>query len=289
MSLNKNLIENLLIFQQNEINEHRVYNLLSKRTKGANSEILNKISQDELRHYNFWKNYTKKDLSPQKSYIFRYLLMASIFGLTFSIIKMEQKENKSQKAYLEISKKIPEAKIHVQEEHKHEKSLIEMLDERRLSYLSSIISGLNDAWIELVGELAGFTFAFQDPRIIGFAGLIAGVAQFLSSSASEIQLYLSMKNEENRIALRASVFEGLAYLITVGLLISPYFLLDNYWFAFIITGVSVFFVLSFLTYYVSVIKRVSLKSMYPSMIGIMLGVGSLAYLIGYIAKIIIGI
>lgn len=216
-----------MIFQQNEINEHKVYHFLSEKTKGKNSAILKKISQDEYRHYLFWKNLTKKDLLPKKSYVYKYILMASIFGLTFAIIKMEQKESRAQKAYARISTKIPAAKIHVEEENRHEKSLIEMLDEKRLNYIGSIISGLNDAWIELVGELAGFTFAFQDPRIIGFAGLIAGIAQFLSSSASEIQLYLSRKNAETRNALKASVFEGVAYLITVGFLISPYFILDN--------------------------------------------------------------
>lgn len=289
MELDKKLIKSLLLFQQNEINEHKVYHFLSEKTKGKNSEILERISQDELRHYNFWKQYTKKDLYPKKSFVIKYAILATIFGSTFSIIKMEQREDRAQKAYEEISKKIPKAKMHIQEENKHEKALIEMLDEKRLNYLGSIISGLNDAWIELVGELAGFTFAFQDPRIIGFAGLIAGIAQFLSSSASEIQIYLSRKNEETRSALKASIYEGIAYLITVGLLIFPYFVLDNYWIAFLITGVSVFLVLSILTYYISVIKRLSLRSMFPIMLGIMFGVGTLAYIIGYIAKTIIGI
>lgn len=124
------------------------------------------------------------------------------------------------------------------------------------------MSSLNDAWIDLIGELAGFNFAFQDPRIIGFAGLIAGIAQFLSSSASEIQIYLSRKNEKTRTALKASIYEGIVYLITVGLLIFPFFILDNYWTALLITIISVFGVLSFLTYYVSVIKGLSMKSMF---------------------------
>jgi VIT1/CCC1 family predicted Fe2+/Mn2+ transporter len=289
MSLDNNLLEKILIFQQNEINEHNVYSFLSRRTKGKNSKILNKISQDELRHYNFWKQITKKDIPAKKISVLKYLILATVFGLTFSIIKMEKQEEKAQIAYTEISKKIPKAYTHILEENKHEKALFEMLDENRLNYLSSIISGLNDAWIELVGELAGFTFAFQDPRIIGFAGLIAGIAQFLSSSASEIQIFLTRRNEQTRSALKASVYEGVAYLITVGLLIFPYFVLENYWMAFLITVVSVFFVLSLLTYYLSVVRGLSLRSMFPIMLGIMAGVGSLAYVIGLIAKTILGI
>ena len=289
MDLDNNLIKTILVFQQNEITEHKVYKALSERTKGKNSEILNIISQDELRHYNFWKKFTKKELLPKKIAVFKYLLLSRIFGLSFSIKIMENLEGNAQKEYAKISEQISQVTTHIREERKHEKALIEMLDEKRLNYLGSIISGLNDAWIELVGELAGFAFAFQDPRIIGFAGLIAGIAQFLSSSASEIQIYFSRKNEETRSALRASIYEGIVYLITVGLLVFPFFILENYWTSFLITIISLFVVLSFLTYYVSVIKGLSMKSMFPTMLGIMIGVGTLAYVIGWIAKIVIGI
>ena len=289
MVLEKNLVEKILIFQQNEINEHKIYNYLSTKTKGKNSEILTKISQDELRHYNFWKQYTKKDLSPNKIVVFKYLLLSVVFGLTFSIKIMEGLEGKAQEAYNEVATKIPVAKVHIQEEVKHEKALIGMLDEKRLTYLGSIVSGLNDAWIELVGELAGFAFAFQDPRLIGFAGLIAGMAQFLSSSASEMQIYLSRKNEQTRNALKASIFEGVVYLVTVGFLILPFFVLGDFWVAFFVSAVGAFSILSVLTFYVSVIKDLSVRSMFPIMVGIMVGVGSLAFVIGWVAKIIIGI
>ena len=89
------------------------------------------------------------------------------------------------------------------------------MTKKRLNYLSSIISGLNDALIELAGELAGFTFALQNPALIGFAGIIAGIAQFLSSSASKIELFLTERTVENKEAIKKSAFEGSIYLITV--------------------------------------------------------------------------
>ncbi|KON33571.1 MAG: hypothetical protein AC479_04055 [miscellaneous Crenarchaeota group-6 archaeon AD8-1] len=289
MALKSYLLEKILVFQQTEITEHEVYSFLSERSKGKNSAILKQISEEELHHYNIWKKFTHKDLPPKKILVYKYLLLALIFGFTFSIKKMEQGEGKAQKAYSEISNEIPEVKTFIIEEGIHEKKLIDMLDEKRLNYLSSIITGLNDAWIEVVGQLAGFTFAFQDPTIIGFAGLITGIAQFFSSSASEIQLYLTKKDEETTIKLRASLHEGIIYLITVILLVLPYFILENFWVAFFITGVSAFFMLTFLTYYVSVIKEVSMKSLIPIMLGIMIGVGTIAFIIGWIAKTIIGI
>jgi hypothetical protein len=53
-----------------------------------------------------------------------------------------------------------------------------MIDEKRLDYISLMIQGLNDALIELFGELAGFIFALKNPTLIGFAGLISGLLTF---------------------------------------------------------------------------------------------------------------
>ena len=167
--------------------------------------------------------------------------------------------------------------------------MISIIDEKRLTYLEVILSGLNDAWIELIGELAGFIFAFQDPRLIGFAGLIAGVAQFLSSSASEIQLFLSKRSKETENALRASLLEGVVYLLTVGILVFPYFVLSNYWLALAITISTAMTIVTFFTYYSSVVRSLSFKKMFPSMLGITVAVGVVAFTIGLLAKLLLGL
>jgi VIT1/CCC1 family predicted Fe2+/Mn2+ transporter len=41
-----------------------------------------------------------------------------------------------------------------------------MLEEAKLSYMGSVVLGLNDALVELTGALAGFTFAIQNSRSI---------------------------------------------------------------------------------------------------------------------------
>jgi len=164
-----------------------------------------------------------------------------------------------------------------------------MIDEKRLDYISSIVQGLNDALIELAGELAGFTFALQNPRLIGFAGLIAGMAQFLSSSASEIELYLSQRTEENKRALKASFYEGAVYICTVLFLIIPFFVSLNYYIALLVTVLTAFVIILVFTFYVSVVKNVSLKKMFFTMALITLGVGTLSFIIGWIAKIVLNI
>ena len=48
--------QRILTAQKNEITEYFVYKKLSESIKKAeNKEVLKHISNDELKHYNFWK------------------------------------------------------------------------------------------------------------------------------------------------------------------------------------------------------------------------------------------
>jgi VIT1/CCC1 family predicted Fe2+/Mn2+ transporter len=289
MKVDSYLKKELIKIQNKEITEHIIYKKLSEKAKGSNSEVLEQISEDEIRHYNEWKEYTKTDVRPNRLRVIKYLIVSQIFGLMFMMKLLEGNEEKAQINYQRISKELPKAKQIINDEIKHEKLLIEMIDEKRLNYLSSIISGLNDAMIELAGELAGFTFALQNPALIGFAGLIAGVAQFLSSSASEIELFLTERTTENREAIKKSFFEGSIYLITVFFLITPFFLMAN---PFVAMGIGAFnslIIIIFFTYYVSVVKELSLKKMFSITLLITLGIGTLSFIIGWIVRTVLNL
>ena len=113
---------------------------------------------------------------------------------------------------------MPGAADIIDEEDRHEKLLIEMIDEERLRYVGSIVLGLNDALVELTGTLAGLTLALRNVRLIGMAGLITGIAASLSMAASE---YLSTSTEEGeRDPLKACLYTGVAYVFTVVVLIA---------------------------------------------------------------------
>lgn len=47
-------------FQRNEITEHLVYKILAKQDKSGNSEILGKISREELVHYEKIRSLTRQ-------------------------------------------------------------------------------------------------------------------------------------------------------------------------------------------------------------------------------------
>ncbi len=83
----------ILTSQKNEITEHIIYDKLAQSTKDSkNRKILQRISEEDLEHYNFWKTYTNKDTKPDKLKVWMYFLIAKIFGITFGIKLMEKGE-----------------------------------------------------------------------------------------------------------------------------------------------------------------------------------------------------
>ncbi|MHA1386533.1 MAG: VIT1/CCC1 transporter family protein [Candidatus Helarchaeota archaeon] len=286
--LDKKIRKKMLEFQKCEINEHFIYKKLSGKVKDSNNrEILQKISDDELRHYNFWKSHTKKDVKPSRLKIWKYYLIAIIFGITFGIKLMEKGEGNAQTNYRLISEYLPDVESIIRDEEEHERKLIDLLDEERLKYVSSMVLGLNDALVELTGALAGFTFTFQDIRVIAIAGLVTGIAAALSMGTSE---YLSTKSDDSeKNPLKASLYTGTAYILVVFLLIIPYFFISDIYICLGITICSAIFVILIFTFYISVAKDLPFKRRFLEMVFISLGVAAISFLIGYILRAVLHI
>jgi len=273
----------ILTAQKNEITEHFVYEKLSQSIKDPhNKEILKRISSDELKHYDFWKKYTHKDTEPDKLKIWKYFLISKILGITFGIKLMEKGEEKAQVTYEKISKSVPDAKSIIKDEDEHEKQLLDLIDEERLRYVGSMVLGLNDALVELTGALAGLTLALQNTRVVAMAGLITGVAASLSMAASE---YLSTKSEEDaKNPLKASVYTGSAYVLTVLFLIFPFLLLTNLYLCLGLTILNAIIVIFMFTFYISVAKDISFRKRFFEMTLISLGIATLTFAIGFLIR-----
>jgi VIT1/CCC1 family predicted Fe2+/Mn2+ transporter len=273
----------MLRAQKNEITEHFIYQRLSDSVKDPhNKEVLSRISKDELKHYNFWKSYTQAEVKPSRLKIVSYYLLSKIFGLTFGIKLMETGEGHARLTYQQITKIVPEAEQILRDEAAHEKELIELLDEERLKYVGSMVLGLSDALVELTGALAGFTLALQNTRLIALTGIITGIAASLSMSASE---YLSTKTEENgKSPIKASMYTGLAYVLTVLLLIFPFLVFDNYFLCMGISLVNAILVVFVFTFYLSVAQDLSFTKRFLEMVVICLGVASISFAIGFVVR-----
>lgn len=281
----------LLRFQRNEITEHFIYRKLAQSVKDEqNKQVLLDIADEELKHYQIWKTYTNQDVKPSRLMLLKYYLIARILGITFGVKLMEKGEESAQVSYDAISHHVAEAREILRDENEHESKLIAMINEERLTYVGSIVLGLNDALVELTGALAGFTFAFQNTRLIALAGLITGIAASLSMGASE---YLSTKSEADAVRvkdpIKASVYTSLAYILTVIFLILPFFLLPNVYVALGATLVNALIVIVLFTFYISVAKDLPFRKRFLEMASLSLCVAALTFAIGFLIRTFLGI
>lgn len=288
MELSNEVRQQLLTFQQNEITEYHIYKRLAKSIKEPeNAKIIDQIAKEELGHYEDWKEYTNEDVNPKKWAIWFYYLISRIFGFTFGIKLMERGEKSAQVNYDQIREFVPEIDKWIEDEHKHEDSLIDMLDEERLQYAGSVVLGLNDALVELTGALAGLTLALQNVELIALSGLITGIAASLSMAASE---YLSTRSEKtDKHPVRAAIYTGIAYIFTVSILILPYLLFDNYFLDLALALTSGVIIIAVFNYYISVAQDESFKDRFIEMAGLSLSVAAFSFGIGYLIRIFLGI
>ncbi len=274
--------------QRGELTEYHIYDRLSKTTSSERiRDILQRISKDELRHYELFREYTGREEKPVRIKIWFFYLVSRIFGLTFGLKLMEQGEDRAQSAYRNIAEEFPVALNIASEEDEHEERLIEMIQEERLGYMDSTIRGLNDALVELTGALAGFTFALQQPQLIAMAGLITGIAGSLSMGVTE---FLAKKSEEgSRNPLKSALYTGIAYVITVVLLVLPYLLLENIYISLGIMVVVALFIIMFFNYYLAVIKNVSFRKKFAEMALLSMGIALLSFGIGFAVRLGLGV
>jgi VIT1/CCC1 family predicted Fe2+/Mn2+ transporter len=289
MPLTEDIRRKVLQFQQTEITEYHIYKRLAKRIKSPeNAKILDQIAEDEKRHYEGWKKYSNEEVQPRWISVWFYTVVSLVFGFTFGVKLMEQGEEAAQGNYAAVAKKIPEAAKYQHEEDEHEEQLINMLDEERLQYAGSVVLGLNDALVELTGALAGLTLALQNGKLIALSGLITGIAASLSMAASE---YLSTRSEEtSKHPVRAAVYTGIAYIITVALLVLPYLLMpENFYADLVIALTTAVLIIAVFNYYISVAKGESFRARFLEMAGLSLGVAAFSFVIGYFIRQWLGI
>ncbi|MGB8310157.1 MAG: VIT1/CCC1 transporter family protein [Methanoregula sp.] len=282
-------IERILFLQRNEITEHHIYLKIAQVTPDShNHEILTRIASEELQHYNIWKKYTGRDITPAFIRIWFYYLIARFFGMTFAIQLMEGVEQRAQVNDGELLSSVPEIPTMLVNEAKHEQELIALIDEERLRYVGSVVLGLNDALVEFTGTLAGLTFAIQNSRIIAMAGLITGIAASLSMAASE---YLSQRSDQTSgmSPKKASIYTGATYIVTVALLILPFLIFSNPYFALIFTLVGAVLIIFVFTFYISVAKDLSFWTRFFEMAAISLGIAAISFVIGLLIRLVLNV
>ena len=275
--------------QQNELTESVIYERIAAFAGGEeNKQTLLRLSQEEKAHYEIWKKYTGETMKPQMGKVRKFTVLARILGFTFAVKLMEKGEEGAQEEYALLAAEVEES-IHIrQQEEEHEKALLDMLDEERLQYVGSMVLGLNDALVELTGSLAGFVFALQNNRLIALSGLIVGISATFSMASSE---FLAARSEGRSDALKSCTYTGIAYLITVVLLIAPYLIfgVHQYIPALICMLLVVVLIIAGFTYYTSVALDQPFKRRFWEMACISIGVAVMSFVVGVLAKNLLGV
>ncbi|MBE6555902.1 MAG: rubrerythrin family protein [Ruminococcaceae bacterium] len=275
--------------QQNELTESVIYQKVAGFAKGKeNKETLLRLSAEERAHYEIWRHYTGTEMKPRRGKVLKYTLAARLFGFTFALKLMERGEKGAQDTYDLLAAEVEESVAIRREEEEHEAALLAMLDEERLRYVGSMVLGLSDALVELAGSLAGFTFALQNTRLVALSGLIVGISATFSMASSE---FLSAKSEGRSDALRSCAYTGIAYLITVVLLILPFLLFEPTRCipAVLTMLLMIVVIIAGFTYYTSVAKDQPFRSRFLEMTLISIGVAIISFGVGILAKKFLGV
>ena len=153
------------------------------------------------------------------------------------------------------------------------------------TYSGAIVLGLNDALVELSGALVGLTFAINNSKLIATVGLITGFAAALSMAASE---YLSAKEDNKKTPLTSSIYTGIAYIITVLILVTPYLLMENKYSATGVMGILAIGIILVYTKYESKIHNQSFKRKFLEMFTISASVAVISFAFGILVRKLIG-
>lgn len=286
----KNLLKTQIV---NEMTESEVYARLAELEKNeANKKILKRISEDEKYHAAMISKLVQIDgLRVNKFKVRKLVVFARLFGLTFSLKLMERGEDFASKKYRCVVSEYPELAKIAEDEERHEKELLGMLDDAHLNNMGSIVLGLNDALVELTGALAGFSHAMCEPNQVAKLGLITGMAAAMSMAASS---FLSARadakandtagEEENKSPMISAFYTGIAYVITVFLLVAPYFIFSNLYCALISMLLIAFAIIAFFNFYLSVARETSFRRGFLEMAGISTIVALISYAIGTLLR-----
>lgn len=290
--MNKNTETAAVLFSQlkNELTEAAVYARLAQIEKDPkNKKILSSISEDEASHARVIAEILGGDAGPSSFKVAWTVFCARVFGITFTLKAMERGENTAGKTYRKILQTYPQLAIIAEDEERHEAELIDMLNDERLNNMGAIVLGLNDALVELTGALAGFTFAIGDCAKIAKLGLITGLAAAMSMAASA---FLSARadaqaggdKENGGSAIKTASYTGLAYIITVLILVAPYTFASSAAIALCSMLLGAFGIIAFFNFYLSVARGTSFWRGFSVMAAISTFVALISYGFGYILR-----
>lgn len=154
-------------------------------------------------------------------------------------------------------------------------------------YISSIVLGLNDAVVEMTGALAGFSIALHNNRLVILAAITTGVAATLSMAAAE---FLAKEADDLTASSYVSaICTGVAYLLTVAILLTPFFLIENTLIALLFCLLLAALVIFLFTFCIAQIKKTAFLPNFKKMLYVSFSVAAIAFSISWAANFFWGV
>ncbi|MGA2664835.1 MAG: ferritin family protein [Nitrososphaerales archaeon] len=276
-----------------EITDLTLYTSLAATLKNQEmAGVFRELSKMEQRHVEFWQKYIP-DHRPKvnSALIGRALFFKRTFGLTFAIRYLERHEVDSIKNYKRVAHLVPpEDKAAFDEvladEEMHENELSSRLESSTIRYISFVVLGLADALVEISGIHAGSLGIYNRTEIAGLAGIIAGGAASLAMASAA---YAQAKQGFKGSAGLSAAYTGVSYFITAIILASPYFLTASQVYALGSSLGLAIVIVTFASYYGSVISGKPFMRDYLELLLILLAVTVALYLFGSFIRLETGI
>ncbi|MGH2810607.1 MAG: VIT1/CCC1 transporter family protein, partial [Actinomycetota bacterium] len=264
------------------------------------AEFFEALAAQENRHLQFWAGLAGIDPEKIRPGRFRFwagLAGARLLGPVFTVRRLERNEQATIAKYEEIletglldSQSEDQLGRIIEEEREHERSIGEQFADQRVAYLGAAVLGLNDALVELTGALTGLVSSIADTRLIGFTGLIIGIAAALSMAASNfLSEGMSAEDDERVNPGKAAAITGGAYIVVVMALIFPFFVTTARTLALATSWIIALTVIAAFSYYSAVVQEVSYLRRFGQMVALGLGVAVITFSVGRVASSILGI
>ncbi len=283
------LIKRIIKVQKYSLIAQKGFRYLAAEQKDErNKKILEHMADEEAEHLSYLESISGTKVKASNARFLLFKADTKLFGTTFTCRRMHFHQQFSKSVYAELKEIDPRAETYYQRCLRHESELIDFIDEERLHYVGAIVLGLNDALVEITGALAGVTFSLCNTKIVALTGIVTGISATLSMAASN---YLAVKADGTNDALKSGLVTGGSYLAAVILLVLPYLILpDNmYALAFWIMLSEVIIILLCFNYYLAVANHTPFLKRFAQMAVVSLGVALIAFLIGLLAKEVLGI
>lgn len=302
-------------FYKDEVLHYHLYNALARMEKNRKlKRLLQELVHEEERHMDAWKSavmeHQDREPTPPMTMgleISFFRLMRSIFGAAFVTRLLEKDEAKGLEEYTDSVNRVrfsPKERTIlnsiIEDETTHEDKLAKemLIYEGEANYIRSVIYGLNDGLVELLGVVAGLAVIATSPIVVVIGGLVVGISgtlsmgggAYLSSKAEALsETGVRSKSEVRLHPTREALYTGVYYFIGAIISILPFALGMSGLAGILGSIILVVIALTFASVVIAVLSYTSVRRRISEMLAISLSVAFVTILLGSIIRTVFGI